>query len=395
MSKNILLPRDQIPQEQTWNLSSIFPDLESWEAAYQELEDLLPDLQQVQDTLAESPRSLYEGLQLWEKVLRNAHQVGMYASLDSSVDMVDQEKLARSGQGQGLMARAGAAAAFLEPELIEISLEKLTVWMKEFPELEIYRHYFEDLERQKDHLRSAEVEEVLAMSADPLGAISGTYGALTNADLAFEAAQTSEGGEREVGQSNIDDLITDPDWEVRKTAWKNYADAYLAHRNTLASTQTGGLKRDVYRTRVRRFESSLEASLFPVNIPLEVFHNLIEVFKENLPTWHRYWRLRREILGYDQLHVYDLKAPLTPAKTKVSYQQAVDWICEGMAPLGEEYVETLRKGCFENRWVDRSLNKGKRQGAFSAGTYDSQPFIMMSYRDDMFSLSTQIGRAHV
>ncbi len=388
MSKNILPPRDQIPQNQTWNLSSIFPDLASWEAAYQELEDLLPELQQAQGTLAESPRSLHEGLQLWEKVLRKAHQVGMYASLDSSVDMVDQEKLARSGQGQGLMARAGAAAAFLEPELMEIGLEKLTGWMEELPELETYRHYFEDLERQKDHLRSAEVEEVLAMSADPLGAISGTYGALTNADLSFEAARTSEGGEREVGQSNIDDLITDPDREVRKTAWENYTDAYLAHRNTLASTQTGGLKRDVYRARVRRFESSLEASLFPVNIPLEVFHNLIEVFKENLPTWHRYWRLRREILGYDQLDVYDLKAPLTPAKPIVSYQQAVDWICEGMAPLGEEYVDILRKGCFENRWVDRSLNKGKRQGAFSAGTYDSQPFIMMSYRDDMFSLST-------
>jgi oligoendopeptidase F len=119
-----------------------------------------------------------------------------------------------------------------------------------------------------------------------------------------------------------------------------------------------------------------------------VFHNLIEVFKANLPTWHRYWRVRREALGYDELHVYDIQAPLTGAKPEVTYEQAVDWICEGMAPLGEDYVEALRWGCTEGRWVDRARNKGKRQGAFSSGAYDTQPFILMSYADDVFSMST-------
>jgi oligoendopeptidase F len=128
--------------------------------------------------------------------------------------------------------------------------------------------------------------------------------------------------------------------------------------------------------------------LFPNNIPVEVFHNLIQVFKENLPTWHRYWQIRKQILGYDELHVYDIKAPLTRTKPQIPYQQAVDWICAGMAPLGEEYVKILRSGCLEDRWVDRARNKGKRQGAFSWGMYDTQPFIMMSYADDVFSLST-------
>jgi oligoendopeptidase F len=140
--------------------------------------------------------------------------------------------------------------------------------------------------------------------------------------------------------------------------------------------------------KARLYSSSLEASMFPVNVPLEVFHNLIKVYKENLPTWHRYWRLRKEILGYDDLHVYDLEAPLTSTKPHIPYHQAVDWICEGMAPLGEEFVKTLRKGCLESRWVDRARNKGKTQGAFSSGVYDTQPFIMMSYADDVFSLST-------
>ena len=151
---------------------------------------------------------------------------------------------------------------------------------------------------------------------------------------------------------------------------------------------TGAFKKDVFIAKARRYDSSLEASLFPNNIPLEVFHNLIQVFKENLPTWHRYWRIKKQVLGYSELHMYDLEAPLTTTKPQVPYQQAVDWICEGLAPLGEEYVKVLRKGCLEGRWVDRAQNKGKSQGAFSSGMYDIQPFILMSNSNDIISLST-------
>jgi oligoendopeptidase F len=287
-----------------------------------------------------------------------------------------------------LIAQAASAASFLEPELMAIGFETLYGWLDEEPELAIYHHYLEDLERQQAHVRPAEVEEVLALAIDPLGGASTTYSALTNADLPFEPARTEDGDEMEVGQSSISDLITHTDREVRRTTWENYADSYLAFQNTIAGLQTGGIKKDVFNARARRYESSLEASLFPSNIPVEVFHNLIEVFKANLPTWHRYWRVRREALGYGELHVYDLKAPLTEAKPEVSYEQAVDWICEGMAPLGEDYVGILRRGCGEGRWVDRARNKGKRQGAFSSGAYDTQPFILLSYADDVFSLST-------
>ena len=139
------------------------------------------------------------------------------------------------------------------------------------------------------------------------------------------------------------------------------------------------------KARVRRYDSSLEAALFPDNIPLAVFHNLIDVFKRNLPTWHRYWRLRRKVLGVETLHEWDIKAPLTHGKVNVPYAQAVDWICEGMAPLGEEYVTVLRRGCLQERWVDIYPNKGKRLGAFSYGGPGTHPFIMMSYNDDLFS----------
>jgi oligoendopeptidase F len=144
----------------------------------------------------------------------------------------------------------------------------------------------------------------------------------------------------------------------------------------------------VFYIRARGYSSSLEASLAPNNIPIEVFHNLIEVFKKNLPTWHRYWRIRRKALGYKKLHVYDLKAPLLSSPPSVSYQQAVEWIAAGMEPLGREYVDVLCKGCLEERWIDYARNKGKRAGAFSSGGAGTHPFIMMSFADDIFSLST-------
>ena len=161
----------------------------------------------------------------------------------------------------------------------------------------------------------------------------------------------------DVGQSSITGLLTHEDRKVRKTAWKSYANGYLAYKNTIAAIQQGGFQRDVFNMRARKYASSLEASLEPNNIPTEVFHNLIEVFKQNLPTWHKYWRIRRKALNYKKFYVYDIKAPLMENKPVVPYHQAVEWICEGMLPLGEEYVNVLRDGCTINRWVDRAINK--------------------------------------
>jgi len=388
MPKVTLPPRAQVPLEETWDLKSIFESSDAWQAASETLRARLPELQSFEGRLDEGPETLLECLDVWQELMRLAEKVAVYAFLAAAVDVSDQEANARAGQAQSLVAQAATAAAFIEPELMAVGFGTLYAWVEEEPELAIYRHHLADLERRQAHVRSTAVEEVLALSSDPLGSAEHTYGVLTNADLPFEPALSSEGEEMDLGQSSISDLITHADREVRRTAWENYADAYLAFQNTVGGLQTGAFKRDVFEARARGYDSSLEASLFPNNIPTEVFHNLIEVFEENLPTWHRYWRVRREALGYDALHVYDIKAPLTREKPTIPYDQAVDWICEGMAPLGEAYVAAVRRGCTEGRWVDRARNKGKRQGAFSSGAYDTQPFILMSYADDVFSLST-------
>jgi oligoendopeptidase F len=183
-------------------------------------------------------------------------------------------------------------------------------------------------------------------------------------------------------------FLLNPDRELRRTAWENYADAHLAFKNTLASNLLASVKQDVFGARVRRYGSSLEAALFADAIPVQVFHNLVNTVRSHLPTWHRYWSVRRRALGYDTLHPYDIGAPLTEDSPTVPYAQAVDWLCEGMRPLGDEYVNTLRRGLLQERWVDIYPNKGKRQGAFSWGVKGTYPFIMMSYVDTLSSMST-------
>ncbi len=221
-----------------------------------------------------------------------------------------------------------------------------------------------------------------------IGTATSVGGILLNADLKFAPATASDGTTHELTQGTIDALITHADREVRRTAFENYADAHLTYKNTLSTSLAGAIKRDVFMARVRGYQSSLDAALTSNFIPAEVFHNLINTYKANLPTWHRYWRLRKQALGYEQFHAYDVKAPLTPLEHHLPYEQAVAWIAAGMRPLGDDYVQVLQRGCLEERWVDVYPNQGKRMGAFSSGSFDTPPFILMSYHNDLFSLST-------
>jgi len=389
MTETTSLPaRHEVPVEQTWALETVFATPEAWEAGCQALAELLPGLAQYQGRLKDGPQVLYEAILKLEEVGTLLGKINTYASNASSVNTHDQAATARAGQARSLGARAGAAMAFFDPELMGLGFDLLNKWIQDTPELGFFAHYVDRLQRRSAHVRSSEVEEVLALTGDPFSGAFNTFNMINNADLKFQPAVASDGTQSEIGQASIGSLLTHPDRQVRRSAWQNYADGYLAFKNTYAAVLTTAVKQDVFMARVRGYPTCLHASLEPNNIPVEVFHNLIEVFKQNLPTWHQYWRLRRRALKLDTFGVYDIKAPLTDAKPVVTFEQAVTWICEGMAPLGQEYVNILRKGCLEQRWVDRARNRGKREGAFSSGSYGTSPFIMMSYADDLFSLST-------
>jgi oligoendopeptidase F len=226
------------------------------------------------------------------------------------------------------------------------------------------------------------------MVEDPFRGVEVNAEILVNADFTFKPATSTSGEEIAVTQGSIDQILHGADREARRTAWESYADSYLAYKNTLANNLSVSVKQNIFKMRARQHESSLKAALFENNIPVAVFHNLIDTFQQNLPTWQRYWRICRTVLGVDALHPYDIWAPLTEGQPQVSYNQAVQWIGEALSPLGDEYVGVLKKGCLEERWVDVYPNQGKSGGAFSFGSPGTHPFILMSYTDDVTSLST-------
>ena len=389
MEPTALPPRSDIAEEFTWNAPSVFPSKADWEAELKHVTERLPGVQtRFKGCLGDSAAVLADYFELFDDLYGRVGKIYVYASMFSAVDANDQAASAMAGQAMSLYSQLAAAVAFAEPEILSIGHDTLKQWMVDEPRLAIYDHYFEDLFRKQEHIRSADVEEVLGMAVDVFGTIPKTASQLANADLKFQPATTSDGETVSVEQGNFLLHMTSPDRELRRTAWNNYLDGYLAFKNTFASNLNAAIKRDVFLARVRRHTSVLEAALFPTNVPVEVFHSLINTFRKHLPTWHRYWVIRRHALGVETLYPYDLWAPLTGSKDNVPYPQAVEWISAGMAPLGEGYVQALRRGCLADRWVDVYPNQGKRQGAFSSGWKGTLPFIMMSYNDTLNSMST-------
>ena len=380
--------RAEVDKRFTWNGESVFADEAAFDAAIETILARLPDLAEFKGHIGQSPDSLADWFDAAESVQRLMGKVVVYASMAYAVDTSDQAAAARSDRVRTTAARLGTAMSFAVPEMIATGFPKLRGWVSASPRLAHLGHYVDRLERMQNHVRSSEVEEVLTQVSDPLATALSVHGVLANTDLSFAPAVDSDRQEHEVAQGTIGSLLTSPDRHVRRTAFESYADAHLAMKHTMAANLAAGVKRDVFYTHARGYASPLEFALKPNHIPEKVFHSVIGTFRENVGTWHRYWRVRRQALGLDTLKPYDTRALLGASTLKVSYEQAVEWIAEGVQPLGDEYVQIMRKGALEERWVDIYPNRGKRMGAFSSGAADTYPFVFMSYNDDIFSMST-------
>jgi oligoendopeptidase F len=380
--------RSEIPREETWDLEHVYPSEAAWNDAYRAVERQLEEIDRFRGHLGAGPSTLLEWFEESDRLQRALRRIHLYANMLHTTDTGDELGVALYDRALGLVARAGAATAFVEPEIIAIGFSTLWEWLRQEPRLRVYEHYLEVLEKEREHVRSAEVEEVLGLVRDPFGTAQATHGVLVDTDLTFTPARRSNGEEVAFAQGTYLQLMQDADRELRRTAWENYADSHLKVQHTLANALAAGVKQHVFSARVRRYISSLEAALGPMHLPTEVLHNLIDVFRRNLPTWHRYWEIRRRALGVDQFQPYDVWAPLTTEAPRIPYEQSVEWIVEGMQPLGGEYVDAIRQGALSERWVDRAVNQGKRSGAFATGSPDTHPFILMSYTDSLFSLST-------
>ncbi len=385
--------RVDVPAEKKWNIETVFPSVDAWETEFARAGGLLGGFAEHAGRLGESPGMLASALARRMEVGLAVRKLGLYASMQRAGDTGDQNAAALASRAGGLSARFASATAFYEPELLALDPSTLRKWTAEMPALTIYAHYFDTLARRRDHVRSEEVEALLAQVAEPLSALGTAAGVLTDADMKFAPVSSPFGAAYEVAQGTIADLLRHEDQRVRKAAWESYADGHLAVKNTLAACLSGRVKQSVFQSRARRYPSALEASLAPNAIPREVFNTLLSTFQANLPIWHRYWGLLKKGLGVETLYCCDVPADAVPApmpktETPISFAEATDTICAGMAPLGSEYVNAMRRGLEQDRWVDREPNIGKGSGAFSSGMPGTSPFIMMNYRDDLFSVST-------
>ena len=382
-------PRAKVKKNQTWNAESVFASPSQFDAEVKNILDALPSIQKYKGHLGDSVDTFLEAMSAMDALEQRSMKVRVYATMSSSVDSNDEEGAAMNGKAMSALAQVGAAMSYVEPELLSVGEAKLRQWIQSDARMKVYEHFVNDLFRKQAHVRSAEVEELMGMLRDPFGTVRNTASLLANADFKFKPAKNSKGKKVELTQSAFDAILNTSDRKARQTAWENYNDKYLEAKNTLASNLTASIKANVFNMKARKFNSTLEATLFNGNVPVEMFHNLLNIFKKNLPLWHKYWKIRRKALGVKTLNPYDVWAPLTTKTHKVPFEKAVDWICEGLAPMGEEYVRVMRRGCLHDRWVDWSPNAGKRQGAFSTRVpSDTHPFIMMSYTDDVGSMST-------
>ncbi len=373
--------RSDVPREQTWDIEALYATPRDWEAEAGALTGAIHALSAHAGQLGDSPEALLAFLTENDALSLRLSRFMSYASMNASVDGTDSVAAARRDRASGIISQYSAASAFAQPELLALDEAKLRGWLDQ-PEFKDHKIRAERILRNKPHVRSAEVEALLGAVQAPFASERGIHPALANMDMQFGTA-----GGQKVTQGNVDALSSGPDREVRRQAWENYADAHLAVKHSQAAMYATNVRQNVFLARARHYPDAITASLAPDNIPTAVVTTLLDTYRANTPIWHRYWKVRRKWLGLGELREYDVKASLVPRRD-VSYAQAVDWICEGMAPLGEEYVKDMRFGLTEDRWVDYAENDGKRQGAYSNGGGRVKPFIFMTWNDNVGSYST-------
>lgn len=373
--------RSEVPREQTWDIEALFATPEAWEAEAEALPGAIKALSDHSGKLGDSPEALLAYLTAADEVELRLMRFFSYASMNASVDGRDAVAAAWRDKASGIASQFSSGTAFARPEILALDEAKLRGWL-DSPAFKDHKIRMGRILRNKPHVRSAEVEELLGAVQAPFASERGIHPALANMDMQFGTA-----GGTPVTQGNVDALSSGPDREVRREAWENYADAHLALKHSQAAMYATNVRQNVFLARARHYPDAITASLAPDNIPTAVVTTLLDTYRANTPIWHRYWNVRREWLGLPELREYDVKASLVPRR-HVDYAQAVEWIAEGMAPLGTDYVNDMRHGLTADRWVDYAENDGKRQGAYSNGGGRIKPFIFMIWNNTMGSYST-------
>ena len=391
-----LTKRSDIAKEYTWDLESIYPTNDDWEKSFKKLEQGLPELEALKGTLAQSGQALLKVLQTRDELFEELETLYVYASMRKDEDTTNSVYLGMFDRAMQLFVRASTVISYIEPEILALPQVTLDTFVQETPGLGLYKQQLDDINRNRPHVRSAEVEAVLAAAGEISEVPDSIFSMIDNADLKLPQIQNEKGEEVQLTKGNYLVYIRNTDRRVRKDAFEGMHGTFLKQRNTIAATLAGQVKGNIFFTRQRGFGSSRERALARYNIPVSVYDNLVETVSEHIHLLNRYMKLRKRLLRLDELHMYDLYVPIVKETAdEISYAEACDTVVAALAPLGENYTNILQQA-FKDRWIDVYETPGKRGGAYSGGGYKTRPFILLNFqnkRDSMYTLAHELGHS--
>ena len=396
MSEQKIPARSELDPQYTWATTDLYPSDEAWEADIPKVQAAIDGLRACQGTLGQSAQGLLKFLQLEDEFTRVGEPFASYAMYLRDQDTRDSKAQKMSGQMMNLLIQADEATAFATPEILDISDETMERFYQEEPGLEHYRLALTRIRRQKEHTLSPKEEALLASAGKVSQSPSDIYKNLHDADLTFADAVDKDGRKHPVTHGTFIPMMQGSDRVLRKSAFESYYKGFDSFKNTFAAALDGQMKQLQFFADARNYPSALAAALDKTEVPVEIYHNLIAAVRESFPVMHRYMRLRKKLLGVDELHYYDIYAPMVPDQDEtIPFEKAKEMALDALAPLGEDYLAMLKEG-FENRWIDVYENQGKRSGAYSSGQYSCHPFVLLNYTDtlnDVFTLVHEMGHA--
>lgn len=395
MAKKLLL-REEVPEQLTWDLSSIFTSDEAWEEAFKQLSSLENEAKYYEGTVAESAENLYQTLKKSDEISEQFGKLYVYSHLKHDQDTTNGKYQAMDSRVKSLGAKLSAAWSFLTPEILSLPEEKISQFIESYEPLQLYKQKLEEINLERAHVLTPEKEHMMAQLSEVTGNSAQTFSALNNADLQFPKIQNENGEEVQITHGNYITFLESKDRSVREAAFKAVYATYGDFKNTFASTLAGNVKSQNVNAKIRNFKSAREAAMSGNFIPEKVYDQLVSTVNEHLPLLHRYIELRKRILGVDELHMYDLFTPLVKeVKMEMPYDKAKQLMVDSFEPLGNNYQSIVQEG-LNNRWVDVMENKGKRSGAYSSGTYGTNPYVLMNWQDNvnnLFTLAHEFGHS--
>jgi len=387
--------RNEIPTQYKWKLENLYPTAADWQAAIDSLPAKFKTLEGFKGRLT-TGADLADCLQTLFTIGETVSRTYVYATMKLHEDTNISASQSMADIAQSVSVKFSAAASFIVPEILTHNEETIRNFIATTPALKLYEHHLNDIMREKAHVLSAEIEEILANAGEIAEAPSNIFDMLDSADMKFGNVTDEDGNTVELTHGRFISLMRSKNRRVRKDTFDTYYDSFLKLKNTIAATLNASVKKDAFFARTRNYNGSLNAALSSYNIPREVYHNLIATVHEFLPALHRYVALRKKALKLDEIHIYDLFVPLVEeVDAKITYEDAKKKLVEGLAPLGADYLAAMEQG-METGWVDVYENEGKQSGAYAWGTQGAHPFVLMNYEDklgDMFTLAHEMGHA--